>query len=45
MYWLLLPVDANVQRRLGDELHLSDGLWPRLWARLQRALDVMTSRG
>ena len=45
MYWLLLPVDANAQRHLGDEPRLSDGLWTRLWPRLQRALDALRSLG
>ena len=45
MYWLLLPVDANAQRHLGDEPRLPDSLWTRWWARVQRALDAVKSLG
>ena len=41
MYWLLLPVDANARRQLGDEPRPSDGLWTRLWSKAWRALEAV----
>ena len=38
MYWLLLPLDANVQRQLVAESGRSNQFWIHLWARLQGAL-------
>jgi len=39
MYWLLLPVDANAHRHLGDATRRSRGLWARLWDRLSSVLN------
>lgn len=34
MYWLLLPLDANAHRHLGDAARPPKGLWTRMWAGL-----------
>ena len=39
MYWLLLPLEANAHRHLGDAARPSKGLWARVWIGLLSALN------